>query len=77
MAYADLREFMALLEKKGLLVRVKAEVDPSWEINGVTNKLMIEGGPAVLFENIKGHRVPVLAGVFGTGERVALALEMD
>ena len=47
MAYKDLREFMALLEGKGLLVRVKAEVDPEWEINGVTRKLQEVAGPGV------------------------------
>lgn len=74
MAYKDLRQFMAVLEKKGLLARVKAEVDPSWEINGITNKLIMEGGPAVLFENVKGHKMPVLCNLMGTLERVALAL---
>jgi len=77
MAYRDLREFMSLLEKKGLLARVRTEVDPSWEINGITNKLIREKGPAVLFENIKGHKVPLVAGVFGTLERVALALGIE
>jgi 4-hydroxy-3-polyprenylbenzoate decarboxylase len=77
MAYRDLREFMALLERKRLLVRVKAEVDPDWEINGVTKKLFDEQGPAVLFENVKGHKVPVLCGLIGTPERLALALDMD
>ena len=43
MAYKDLREFMAVLESKGLLARVKAEVDPEWEINGVTRKLTGKG----------------------------------
>ena len=77
MAYRDLREFMALLERKGFLVRVKAEVDPEWEINGVTKKLFDEQGPAVLFENVKGHKAPVLCGLIGTLERLALALDMD
>ncbi|MBI4187129.1 MAG: UbiD family decarboxylase [Chloroflexi bacterium] len=76
MPYRDLREFLALLEKKGLLARVKAEVDPSWEINGVCKKLIDEGGPAVIFEKVKGHKVPVLANLIGTLERLALALEM-
>ncbi|MBI4186855.1 MAG: UbiD family decarboxylase [Chloroflexi bacterium] len=76
MPYKDLREFMAALEKKGLLGRVKAEVDPSWEINGVTKKLMDDGGVAVLFEKVKGHKVPVLCGLVETLERFALALEM-
>ncbi|MBI2831919.1 MAG: UbiD family decarboxylase [Chloroflexi bacterium] len=77
MAYKDLREFMALLEKRRLLVRVKSEVDPSWEINGVTRRLQEVGGPAVLFENVGGHQVPVLSELVGTPERLALALGMD
>ena len=77
MAYKDLREFMAVLESKGFLVRVKAEVDPEWEINGVTRKLQEMAGPAVVFENVKGHKVPVLSELIGTLERLALALGMD
>ena len=76
MAYKDLREFITALEKKGLLARVKAEVDPEWEINGITKKLIDDRGPAVLFENVKGHKVPVLCNLIGTLERLALALEM-
>lgn len=82
MGYNDLREFVAALERKGLLTRVKVEVDPAWEINGITNKLIDKAistgkGPAVLFENVKGYKVPVLCNVIVTLERFALALEMD
>ncbi|MBI2832079.1 MAG: UbiD family decarboxylase [Chloroflexi bacterium] len=82
MAYKDLRDFMATLEKKGHLTRVKAEVDPLWEINGITKRLIDEAvttgkGPAVLFENVKGHSVPVLSNVIVTVERLALALGLD
>ena len=77
MAYKDMREFMALLEKKGLLARVKAEVDPEWEINGVTRRLQEVGGPTVLFENIKGHNVPVVHGIIATPRHLALALDME
>ncbi|MBI2831920.1 MAG: UbiD family decarboxylase [Chloroflexi bacterium] len=78
MAYKDLREFIALLEQKGHLVRVKAEVNPSWEINGITNKLTRENGPAVLFENAGGHKVPVLSELLGRSQRrYALALGLD
>ena len=82
MAYNDLRDFIAVLEKKGFLARVKAEVDPTWEINGITKKLVDEAlasarGPAVLFENIKGHKVPMLSNVFVTTQRIGLALGLD
>ncbi|MBI4187113.1 MAG: UbiD family decarboxylase [Chloroflexi bacterium] len=82
MAYRDLREFITLLERKRLLARVKAEVDPAWEINGITNKLINEAvtsgkSPAVIFEKVKGHKVPVLCNLIGTLERLALALETE
>lgn len=57
MPYGDLRGFLTLLEEKGLLIRVRTEVDPTWEINGVTNKLLRKRGPAVIFENVKGHKI--------------------
>ncbi|MBI4187130.1 MAG: UbiD family decarboxylase [Chloroflexi bacterium] len=82
MAYKDLREFMAVLEKRGELTRVKAEVDPSWEINGITKRLIDEAvttgkGPAVLFENIKNHKVPVLSNVIVTPHRLGLVMGLD
>ncbi len=75
MVYEDLRQFLNLLEQKLLLARVKTEVDPAWEINGITMKVGEEAGPAVLFEKIKGYTIPLVSGIFGTPERYALALE--
>lgn len=78
MAYKDLREFIAVLEEKGLLTRVRAEVDPEWEINGVAAVLTRNNGPAVLFEKVKGTTTTVLSELFGRSwRRVALALNMD
>jgi 4-hydroxy-3-polyprenylbenzoate decarboxylase len=75
MPYADLRSFLAELEKRGLLHRVAAEVDPHLEMTEIGCRLVQSGGPAVLFERPKGYDWPVLVNLFGTVERVALGLE--
>lgn len=74
MAYTDLREFLAELERRGLLKRIKAEVDPSLEIAEIQDRLVRSGGPAVLFEKVKGHEMRLVGNLFGTAERVALGL---
>ncbi|MHB1218142.1 MAG: UbiD family decarboxylase [Alphaproteobacteria bacterium] len=76
MAYRSLRDFLRLLEEKGRLSRVKAPVSPFLEITEIHTRLIAEGGPAVLFENVVKadggrHGMPVLANLFGTVERVA------
>lgn len=73
-AFADLRAFMVFLASRKLLVRVDTEVDPKLEITEICRRLMAEGGPAVLFNQVKGFKMPLLANLFGTQERVGLAL---
>jgi len=65
---------MAELEKRGLLVRVSEPVSPHLEMTEIQTRLIAEGGPAVLFENVVGHTMPVLVNLFGTVERVALGM---
>ena len=77
MPYKDLRDFIDTLEKKGELVRIKTEVDPCLEITEILDRLLAVRGPAVIFENVKGHHIPVVANLYGTVERVALGLESD
>ncbi|HEX7030470.1 MAG TPA: 4-hydroxy-3-polyprenylbenzoate decarboxylase [Gammaproteobacteria bacterium] len=74
MQYRDLRDFLAQLEQRGLLKRVTREVDPELEMTEICDRLLKAGGPAVLFENPKGSKVPVLGNLFGTPERVALGM---
>jgi 4-hydroxy-3-polyprenylbenzoate decarboxylase len=74
MAYRDLREFLAQLEKLGELKRVAVEVDPRFEMTEICDRVLKQGGPAILFEQPKGHSIPVLANLFGTPRRVALAM---
>ena len=77
MQYKDLREFIDALEKQGLLVRVKAEVDPYLEITEICDRTLRSQGPALLFENPKGSSIPILANLFGTTARVALGMGQD
>jgi 4-hydroxy-3-polyprenylbenzoate decarboxylase len=74
MRYADLRDFIAQLEARGELKRIRAEVDPNLEMTEIGDRVLRAGGPALLFENPKGHSIPVLANLFGTVKRVALGM---
>jgi len=77
MAYQDLREYLKKLDDEGQLKRIKAAVDPNLEITEILNRLIGHAGPAVIFEDVKGHDMPVVANMFGTVERVALGLGTD
>lgn len=71
MTYENLREFIADLEKDGLLKRVKTPISTHLEMTEIGTRLIAAGGPAVLFENVVGSEMPVLINLFGTVERVA------
>lgn len=75
MPFRDMREFVNFLREKGELKVCKKEVDRKIEIGKVTDRSSKTGGPAILFENVKGFETPVVTGLFGTLERAALALE--
>ncbi|BBM01063.1 4-hydroxy-3-polyprenylbenzoate decarboxylase [Microbulbifer sp. GL-2] len=74
MKYKDLRDFIKLLEKRGLLKRIQHPVDPNLEMTEIADRVLRSGGPALLFENPVGFDTPVLANLFGTTERVALGM---
>lgn len=74
MKYKDLRDFIAVLEEQGELIRIKAEVDPYLEMTEISDRTLRNEGPALLFENPKGHDMPVLANLFGTPKRVAMGM---
>jgi 4-hydroxy-3-polyprenylbenzoate decarboxylase len=90
MAYDDLREWIKALDRAGELVRVREEVDPVLEIaeitdraskmgrRGAAKKGLEAGGPALLFEKVKGYPgAAVLMNQFGSERRMKLALEVD
>ncbi len=74
MRYTDLRDFIEQLEQQGELVRVKQRVDPRLEITEIADRTLRRGGPALLFEHAGDSNVPLLANLFGTEKRVAMAL---
>ncbi len=77
MAYNDLRDFIKTLEKKGLLKRVTVEADPHLEIAEVNDRVVKAGGPALLFEKTRNAALPCVVNLFGSYERMKLALEVD
>ena len=86
MAYDDLRQWIAALERAGELKRIRTEVDPILEITEITDRVSkchsgkggAAGGPALLFENVKGYsRIPVFINQFGSARRMNMALGVD
>ncbi|MFC4640056.1 menaquinone biosynthesis decarboxylase [Deinococcus hohokamensis] len=74
MAFPDIQSFMRLLEQRGELLRVPVPVSSELEITEIADRLVKRGGPAVLFEQVRGSEFPVVIGLMGTRERTALAL---
>src|SRR4051812_4498529 len=74
--YSDLNDFIADLGKRGLLARVAEPVSPALEIAAVTDRACKspDGGPALLFHKPTGFEIPVASNVFGSMERMCLAL---
>ena len=77
MKYKDLRDFIVQLEAQGELKRISYEINPVLEMTEICDRVLKAAGPAILFENPKGHRMSVLGNLFGTPERVALGMGQD
>jgi len=77
MKYADLRQFISYLEQQGELIRISQSVDPYLEMTEISDRTLRAQGPALLFENPKGYRTPVLCNLFGTPKRVAMGMGQD
>ena len=78
LAYDDLRDWIKALEKHGELKRIREEVSPELEITEITDRVSKSGGPALLFENVKGHPGhKVFINQFGSERRMALALGVN
>ena len=72
-APTDLRAFLAILERKGDLVTIDAEVDPILELAEIHRRVIAADGPALLFRNLKGSPFSVASNLFGTRSRVLAA----
>jgi 4-hydroxy-3-polyprenylbenzoate decarboxylase len=77
MAYDDLREFVAALEKNKELRHITFEVDPFLEMTEFADRAVKNGGPALLFEKPKGSSVPVLINSFASKRKMEIALQVD
>lgn len=77
MAFKDLRDFIKYLDKKNELHKIDVEVDRDLEITEITDRVSKQYGKALLFNNVKGCKYPVLINAFGTYERMNMALGVD
>jgi 4-hydroxy-3-polyprenylbenzoate decarboxylase len=77
MPFKDLREFIRALDKRGQLKRIRAEVSADLEIAEITDRVSKSGGPALLFENVRGYSIPVLINALGSRQRMLMSLGVD
>jgi UbiD family decarboxylase len=73
-AFPDLQSFVRRLERTGQLRRVAVEVDPVLEVSEIVQRVVREGGPALLFERPRGSSFPLVMNLFGSMPRIELAL---
>jgi 4-hydroxy-3-polyprenylbenzoate decarboxylase len=76
-AYRNLSAFLEALEREGELVRVRAEVSPHLEISEIADRAVKGGGPALLFEKVRGSTMPVAINLFASRRRMRKALELS
>lgn len=77
MPFKNLSEFIKKLEIGGELKRIKTEVDPILEITVIADRVNKTGGPALLFENVKGSKFPLIVNALGSVRRMQLALNCN
>jgi 4-hydroxy-3-polyprenylbenzoate decarboxylase len=77
MKYKDLRGFISELDRLGELKRIQEPISVELEMTALSDAVLRAGGPALLFEHPKGHRLAALTNLFGTTRRVALGMGAD
>src|SRR5919199_4179058 len=76
--YVDMREYLALLERRGLLKRITAEVDLEHEVGAIAARSLEQRGPALLFENVRGYPgMPLVCNLISNLDQVALAFNVE
>jgi 4-hydroxy-3-polyprenylbenzoate decarboxylase len=70
MGYRNLRDCVADLERTGQLVRIEQEIDPYLEMAAIQRRVYEAGGPALLFDRVKGCAFPMVSNLFGTPARI-------
>src|SRR5580692_4195645 len=74
MTYDGMADFVATLERRGELVRIRRPVDPFLEVSAIADRVMKAGGPALLFERVGVSPYPVLINAYGSRARMSTAL---
>lgn len=77
MKFKDLREFITFLESKGEIRRIQTQVSCELEITEIADRVIKQGGPALLFEKVSGYDMPVLINMYGTEQRMAWGLGVE
>jgi len=77
MKFKDIRDFIEFLERRGELRRITAPVSQDLEITEIADRVVKAGGPALLFESVKGCEAPIVMNLFGTHQRMAWALGVE
>ncbi len=78
MYFENLREYVESLEKAGQLSRIRTKVSVDLEIAEILRRVMYkDDGPAILFENVEGYKIPVLGNAFGSLKRLKMALDLE
>ena len=76
-AWRDLHQFSQALEAAGQLKTVAQPVSPVLQVTELCHRSLVGNGPALLFENLQDHEMPVLGNLFGNTQRILTALELD
>ena len=77
MGQKDLQDFLRLVEQRGQLRRITAPVDGDLEAAAIADRVLAMGGPALLFENVKGSSMPLVLNLLGTVERGAWSMGLE
>lgn len=75
--WKDMREFLEFLEERGEVIHIKEEVDPEWEVNGITRAVLQELGPVIVFDNIRGADYPLVTGLLASEKRFLWSLGLE
>ena len=77
MAFTDLQDYIQKLDAAGQLKRIAAEVDAALEITEIADRMVKQGGPALLFEHVKNSPYPLAINLFGTRDRACFAFGVE
>ncbi len=73
----SLQELVSLFEREKELIRIKEEVSTELEITAITQEVVRAEGPALFFEKVRGHKIPVITNLFGSFRRINMAFGVE